>query len=333
MTRTVFLAIYSMFFMCCSLSASSAHAFDLRSLGDFKPLSYYSSVDLFEQVIQQYSEECVTKLGPNTNTEHCFVESDLWQRELDYYYPRLLELLNEKDKLALQEAQLLWIQSGEKSDSIYQTTLEQNASEYTARYNKYNRVNQHIAQRVKARALMIKEMYEINERIVNRITYHHSALQSQLDAIKAAQDESQLKKRINDLTSNYTEAGVGADIKFIDKNIGYLITLLGSPSVARPMINFLIFDSMQDDDGTRMQYLPNANELLKSNAAELLVPYVNGEKLGEDRFLQASAAKALIYLERCEYVDLIDRYLQADSDDLYRARLRSDRSHYLKCKD
>lgn len=106
------------------MTSSVTFAFDYKKTDDFKKLESFKSVDEFESYYNKYVHKCLDNTGGGTGGIPCFIGHELWDRELNIYYNRLMKVLGKKEKELLKESQLEWISARDKAMALNSVLLD-----------------------------------------------------------------------------------------------------------------------------------------------------------------------------------------------------------------
>lgn len=91
------------------LVSFSLHAKSSASLEPLAPLHEYESVKAFENAITNYREDCLTNSVGDSSRVRCYVERNLWQREIKIAYEKLSVALSEQQHQILETNQAAWL--------------------------------------------------------------------------------------------------------------------------------------------------------------------------------------------------------------------------------
>lgn len=133
-----------------------------KKANDFKKLESFQSVEQFEAYYKEYVQHCLDNTGGGTGGISCFVSYDLWDRELNLYYNKLMSLLEEKERKLLKESQLAWIKEKEKTVEFNSALLDKKYTEPGTMYllMRAGDADRTITPIVKNRALLLKKWLE-----------------------------------------------------------------------------------------------------------------------------------------------------------------------------
>jgi uncharacterized protein YecT (DUF1311 family) len=106
------------------LSAAFAADFHYKKVEDFKKLESYRSVEQFESTYKTYAQDCLDNTGGGTGGIRCFIGNELWDRELNIYYSRLMKVLSEKERTLLKKSQLAWVREIERTIDFNSAMLD-----------------------------------------------------------------------------------------------------------------------------------------------------------------------------------------------------------------
>lgn len=165
-------AMFRIFGMSCLIvilmTVSITFAFDYKykKVDDFKTLEDFKSIDEFESNYKKYMQDCFDNTGGGTGGIRCAISYDIWDRELNIYYNKLMKILSEKEKVLLKESQLAWIKERDKSKElnsslIYQKYKDEEGTLYSLL--RASDADKMMTPIVKQRALLLKNWYEYIE--------------------------------------------------------------------------------------------------------------------------------------------------------------------------
>ncbi|QKF73929.1 LprI family protein (DUF1311 domain) [Aliarcobacter faecis] len=104
--RKTILVIFGILVFCVS-----SFAFEQKDINDLKKLSDFETVEQFEVYYEDYTQTCLDNGYGGTDSIPCFITYELWDRELNIYYQKLYEILNENQKKELKKSQLKWLEA------------------------------------------------------------------------------------------------------------------------------------------------------------------------------------------------------------------------------
>jgi len=149
---------------CLAVVVLLAVGFPYKTVKDFPTLEHYKDADAFDAAYDDYEEDCLDNTGGGTGGITCeTLGYDLWDRELNIYYGRLLEVLNDPQKKLLKDSQREWIVVRDTAIKLNETLLDRR---YDTSGTMYQLMRSSDAARiltpmVKQRALMLKAMWEL----------------------------------------------------------------------------------------------------------------------------------------------------------------------------
>ena len=158
MTRLVCLAVVVL------LALPVAAEYPYKTVKDFRTLEHYKDVDAFEAAYAKYEQDCLDNTGGGTGGIRCeTLGHELWDRELNIYYERLLKALDEPQKKLLKDSQRQWIEVRDNAIKLNSALLDRH---YDTSGTMYQLMRSGDAARiitpiVKQRALMLKAMWEL----------------------------------------------------------------------------------------------------------------------------------------------------------------------------
>lgn len=162
--------------VCLSITLSaSARAtdteagFELLNVEHFKPLSSFNTVADFEKTITRYQETCLSSYAASLAGRACFIAEQLWDRELNTYYKKLMTQLSkrrdESAKHALITSQRTWLKSRDESHAFHNQLLQQKYHGYDGtmyRFMEARDYHRTALAMTKARALLLKHWTEFD---------------------------------------------------------------------------------------------------------------------------------------------------------------------------
>lgn len=139
-----------------------AGGFQYKNIHDFKTLESYKSIDEFEASYQKYVKSCLDDTGGGSGAVPCFIGYEMWDRELNIYYNKLMKILGTKEQNLLKESQLAWIKERDKSIIFNSQLLDNKYTEPGTMYlsMRAGDVDRIMTPVVKQRALILKNWYE-----------------------------------------------------------------------------------------------------------------------------------------------------------------------------
>ncbi len=141
---------------------ASAVEYPYKKADDFETLESFKSVEKFEASYKHYIQQCLDNTYGGTGGIPCFVGYDLWDRELNIYYKRLMKVLGEKEKKLLKESQIAWIKEREKTINFNSAILDKKYPTTGTMYMlmRADDADEMITPIVKQRALLLKNWFE-----------------------------------------------------------------------------------------------------------------------------------------------------------------------------
>jgi uncharacterized protein YecT (DUF1311 family) len=139
--------------------------FAYKTVKDFKTLETFKSVEAFEASFADYVQECLDNTGGGSGGVRCVaLEYELWDRELNIYYERLLKKLKPKEKALLKESQRQWIAVRDGTIAVNSALLDRRYDTSGTMYQlmRAGDAARIIVPMVKQRALMLKDMYGLS---------------------------------------------------------------------------------------------------------------------------------------------------------------------------
>jgi uncharacterized protein YecT (DUF1311 family) len=160
--KVICLAVFLM-----TTSVTFAIDYKYKTIDDFKTLESFKSVDEFESNYNKYIQDCLDNTGGGTGGKPCLIINyEMWDRELNIYYNRLMKVLGEKEKDLLKESQLAWIKERDKSIAFNSSLLDDKYENETGTMYSLLRsddADSMMTPIVKQRALLLKKWLEFIE--------------------------------------------------------------------------------------------------------------------------------------------------------------------------
>jgi uncharacterized protein YecT (DUF1311 family) len=152
--------IVSLFFL--STSTTYAVDFQYKKISSFKKLESFEDVDDFESSYEDYIQVCLDNTFGGSGGIPCFIGYEMWDRELNIYYEKLMKILGANEKKLLKDSQLIWIQEREKSVTVNSAFLDRKYSKSGTMYQlmRAQTADSMVTPIVKQRALLLKDWYD-----------------------------------------------------------------------------------------------------------------------------------------------------------------------------
>ncbi len=156
------LKIFCVVVIFLTTTISFAIDYQYKKVDDFKPLESYKSIDEFESSYKKYTQHCLNNTYGGSAAASCFIGYEMWDRELNIYYAKLMKILGVKERNLLKESQLAWIKEREKSIDFNSRLLNNKYKEPGTMYiaMRAGDVDEMITPIVKQRALILKRWFE-----------------------------------------------------------------------------------------------------------------------------------------------------------------------------
>ena len=157
------LSVFCLFLGLIIPSVTFAVDFKYKKVDDFKTLESFKSIDEFESSYNKYIEECLDNTGGGTSGIECLIGYELWDRELNIYYNKLMKVLGEKERELLKESQLAWIKERDNSIAFNSRLLDNKYRNETGTMYSLMRAgdaDEMMIPIVKQRALLLKKWFE-----------------------------------------------------------------------------------------------------------------------------------------------------------------------------
>lgn len=129
-----------------------------KTPADFLPLEAYASVEGFELSYAPYVQTCLDNTGGGSAAQPCFIGYEMWDRELNTYYQKLLRLLDDESKTQLRDSQRKWIAMRDASIEFNSGLLDRKYTEPGTMYHAMRAADADaaITPLIKNRALSLK---------------------------------------------------------------------------------------------------------------------------------------------------------------------------------
>ncbi|MCL1143238.1 lysozyme inhibitor LprI family protein [Shewanella gaetbuli] len=92
-----------------------AQSFEEKSIDEFLTLKDFSSVGEFEEYIGDYVQNCLDHSYGGSLAVRCFINYEIWDRELNFYYQLLYRNLSDDGKSTLKNSQISWLKTRDNS--------------------------------------------------------------------------------------------------------------------------------------------------------------------------------------------------------------------------
>jgi uncharacterized protein YecT (DUF1311 family) len=142
----------------------TGNEYPYKTVKDFKTLEHSRSVGAFEAAYRKYEQDCLDHtLGGTAGIPCETLRGDLWDRELNIYYERLLKALDDQQKTLLQDSQRQWIEVRDSTIKLNSALLHRRYDMPGTMYSlmRSGDASSIITPMVKQRALTLKAMWEL----------------------------------------------------------------------------------------------------------------------------------------------------------------------------
>ncbi len=102
-------------------TTSLAIDYKYKKSADFKPLDSFASTAEFETYYGKYINDCYANTYGGTGGIPCAIETEIWDKELNIQYQKLMAILHPEAKQLLLESQRAWLK---ERDSTYKLTAK-----------------------------------------------------------------------------------------------------------------------------------------------------------------------------------------------------------------
>lgn len=131
---------------------------ETNAFPDISLLASYPSVLEFEADLQVLVKECLDNSGGGGGASACFFGSEVWDRELNFYYQQLKKQLNKKEQDLLYKSQIAWLKQRDQTVDFNSALLDRNYPEMGTMYQamRAGEVDRTITPLIKSRVLYLK---------------------------------------------------------------------------------------------------------------------------------------------------------------------------------
>ena len=142
--------------------SSTSFAFEQKTVEELKKLSDFKTVDEFVNYQNNYTQECLDNGYGGTGSIPCFVSYELWDKELNIYYEKLMSKLNPNEKELLKNSQRKWIESRDLTIKFNSKMLDKVYTEEGTMYLlvRAGDADENMSKVIKERALYLKNWYD-----------------------------------------------------------------------------------------------------------------------------------------------------------------------------
>ncbi|MCG3690334.1 lysozyme inhibitor LprI family protein [Aliarcobacter butzleri] len=137
-------------------------AFENKDIDSFLKLESFKTVEEFESYINKYTQECLDNGFGGTGSIPCFVSYELWDKELNIYYRKLMSKLTANEKELLKESQKKWLESRDKTIEFNSLMLDRNYDQEGTMFllARASVADSDISEIIKNRVLYLKNWYD-----------------------------------------------------------------------------------------------------------------------------------------------------------------------------
>lgn len=165
MKSSVWLAIVALFLLGTAPALfGQGDGFAYKTVKDFKTLETFPTVEAFENSFAGYVQDCLDNTGGGTGGIPCeAITYDLWDRELNVYYVRLLKALKPAEQTLLKENQKQWLAFRDKAITLNSSLLDRRYDTQGTMFQlmRAGDATRILAPLVKQRALMLRDELEL----------------------------------------------------------------------------------------------------------------------------------------------------------------------------
>jgi uncharacterized protein YecT (DUF1311 family) len=162
--RLLLAALASLLIATAPAALGQGDGFAYKTVKDFKTLETFRTVDAFETSFAGYVRDCLDNTGGGTGGIRCEeITYDLWDRELNIYYARLLKVLKPKEQALLKENQKQWLTYRDNAIAIDSALLDRRYDTQGTMYQlmRSGDASRIITPMVKQRALMLRDELDL----------------------------------------------------------------------------------------------------------------------------------------------------------------------------
>lgn len=105
---TILPRLFLMFFALSS-AIIFAQGYQYKTIEDFPTIEDFGSAEEFEVYYQKYLKDCLGNTFGGSAGIPCFIGYELWDRELNTYYQKLKDVLDEATFIKLRDSERAWI--------------------------------------------------------------------------------------------------------------------------------------------------------------------------------------------------------------------------------
>ncbi|MCG3669102.1 DUF1311 domain-containing protein [Aliarcobacter butzleri] len=137
-------------------------AFENKDIDSFLKLESFKTVEEFESYINKYTQECLDNRFGGTGSIPCFVSYEVWDKELNIYYRKLMSKLTAKEKELLKESQKKWLEFRDKTIEFNSLMLDRNYDQEGTMFllARASVADSDISEIIKNRVLYLKNWYD-----------------------------------------------------------------------------------------------------------------------------------------------------------------------------
>jgi uncharacterized protein YecT (DUF1311 family) len=153
-----------LFFATAQAVLAQAAGYAYKTVKDFKTLASFRSVQAFEASFAGYVQHCLDNTGGGTGGIRCVELSyEMWDRELNTYYGRLMKALKPQEQALLKENQKQWLIFRDNAIAINSALLERRYDMHGTMYflMRADDASRIMTPMVKQRALMLRDELDL----------------------------------------------------------------------------------------------------------------------------------------------------------------------------
>ncbi|MCT7486119.1 DUF1311 domain-containing protein [Aliarcobacter cryaerophilus] len=137
-------------------------AFEQKDVNDLKRLDNFTSIDEFEKYYESYIQKCLDSGYGGTGSIPCYSRYELWDRELNLNYLKLISKLNKMEIALLNQSQKKWLESRDLIIKFNSLILDKSYKEEGTMFllMRAEDADYSMSLMIKERALMLKKWYE-----------------------------------------------------------------------------------------------------------------------------------------------------------------------------
>ena len=157
-------SLASLLFLAATQAVFTYPGYTYKTVKDFKTLEHFKTVEAFEASFAGYVQDCLDNTGGGTGGIPCeTISYELWDRELNIYYSRLMKALKPSDQALLKENQKQWLAFRDNAIALNRSLLNRRYDTPGTMYRleAAGHASMIVVPMVKQRALMLRDELEL----------------------------------------------------------------------------------------------------------------------------------------------------------------------------